>query len=136
MANKRVCPHTVTIYNYLGEDASGNAQYSPTVLSFVHLHLSRGVSANGTPSDSTRFHFFDDVSTASKTFVPYDEWQKLPIEKKKQSWTLNAHGLDFLYAGACQNEALPQGENLFRITRTVRFEMGRKCLWHWKVEAE
>lgn len=142
MASKRVCPHTITLFNYMGEDAEGKAQYSQTLLQFVHFRDGQGVNSGDTPADSTRLHIFDDTVLSEKGFMPYTEWVALPSEEKPVYWTISVAGAegggtDYFAVGDHRSNSmsLPTVKELFRITDVIRHAMGRRRMWHWRIEA-
>lgn len=138
MASRRVCPHTVTIFNYLGEDGDGNAEYSASVLKYVHAHIKEGIGAKSVADDETRVHIFDSTFECDKSYLPESEWLALSSEDKKKHWTLNAKGRDYFCFGdfGSSESNLPDFNLLFRIVGFSRLEMGSKRLHHWKVVAE
>lgn len=137
MATKRVCQHSITVFNHIGEDCFGNAMYSAAVLKNVHTHINEGVSSAEVANDDTRVHIFDDVLECDKAFLPYYEWSALEQEKKVQHWTLSPQGQDFFVFGSVKllGTALPTGLTLFRINRVSRRQIGSPRMWHWRVEA-
>jgi len=145
VASKRVCPHTITIFNFIGEDPEGNAMYAAAVLSNVHAHINEGMGAGDVSNDKTRVHIFDDTVECEKSFLPHGEWNALPEEEKVKFWTLCPEGKDYFSQGSLQQYdpatptnapvTLPRNVVLFRIMLISRLQMGRPRMWHWRVEA-
>ena len=162
--SERVCPHCITLYNFLGEDDDGNAMYASTLLAGVHIHVNEGMGSNDLSNDHTRVHIFDDIVAAQppqgveidrslfnltpynlkraldtpegeKPFVPFDEWSK--TTNKEQYWTLSPEGKDYFAIGDYRTTetALPTERTLFRVTTIGRREMGSRRMWHWRIEA-
>lgn len=162
--SKRVCPHCITLYNFLGEDDDGNAMYASTLLTGVHIHVNEGMGSTDLSNDTTRVHIFDDTVAAQppqgvtidpnlfdlspatleqalsipageKPFVPFREW--LTAANKEQYWTLNPEGRDYFSIGdnRTTDTVLPTDLTLFRITSISRREMGSRRMWHWRIEA-
>lgn len=164
MASERMCPHTITLFNFIGEDADGRASYSATILKNVHVRHKEGIGSTDAANDSTKVHIFDDTYTAlppdgqkidrtlfnltpfnliqalntpadEKPFVPYEEFSR--TTDREQYWSLSAEGKDYFALGEHQNtgDTLPGGVPLFRIISVSRRQIGRKRMWHWRIEA-
>lgn len=137
MASKRVCPHTITLFNFVGEDENGNSSYVACVLKNVHCHINEGVGSDGVANDDTRVHIFDDCVESEKTFLPHNEWLALPDDAKAHFWTLCPNGKDYFAYGskALNGTMLPQECTLFRIILVSRRKMGSRRMHHWRIEA-
>lgn len=164
MASNRVCPHCVTLFNFMGEDDGGRAMYTSTLLAGVHIHHIEGMGSVDLSKDFTRFHIFDDTTAAQppdgvtidrslfnlspynlrraldtpegeKPYVPYEEWSH--TTNKELYWTLNPEGKDYYAIGDHRTTGteLPTHLTLFRITNFGRREMGSCRMWHWRVES-
>lgn len=164
MATTRICPHSVTLFNYLGENQNGQAQYACTLLAGVHIFADVGMGNTDLSNDAVRVHIFDDIVAAQPTqgvtidknlfnlspfnlaraldtpegekpFVPYDEWKN--TTDKHQYWTLNPEGRDYIAIGdyRTMQSDLPTYCDLFRIVSVGRREMGSRRMWHWRVTA-
>lgn len=101
MATKRMLPHTVTLYNYIGE-VDDRAHYQPTVIRHCYAPLKVGVVASNPgrrSSDSGDLYIFDGRSKAyspdgsARTYLPHDKW--MASEEKDKYWTLSDDGKDF-----------------------------------------
>ena len=136
MATKSVCPHTITIFNYIGEDQDGNAKYTAAVLKYVHAHINEGAGAGDVSKDSTRAHIFDSVTECEKTFLSHRVWLALPDEEKVKYWTLCTDGKDYFAFGeaALFGTKLPDDCTLFRINLVARRQIGHRRTWHWRIE--
>lgn len=137
MASKRACPHTITLFNFVGEDENGNASYAAAVLKNVHCHINEGVGSGDVSNDDTRVHIFDDCVDSEKDFLPHDEWLALPDDAKARYWTLCPNGKDYFALGnkALFGTMLPQDCTLFRIILVSRRKMGSRRMHHWRIEA-
>lgn len=133
--SERVCPHCITLYNFLGEDDDGNAMYASTLLAGVHVYVNEGMGSTDLSNDPTRVHIFDDTAADEKPFVQFDEWSN--ASNKEQYWTLNPEGKDYFAIGdhRTTGNALPTEHTLFRITSIGRRQMGSRRMWHWRIEA-
>ena len=141
MASKRMCPQTVTLYNYVGE-VGGRATYIKTYLHHVKCIVYRGAdtSMQGRgESDTSKLYIFDDILYAANEagkevqYLPYDEWSQL--EDKTGYWTLSAEGDDFYVDGECSGE-LPTQTKKFRIAGFKRLDQGSPRLVHFEVDGE
>ena len=142
MGSKRVCPHTITLYNYMGEDASGNAKYARTLLKYVHTHINEGMGSGDVSEDKTRIHIFDDTVESNKPFLKHSEWTVLSDAEKVKFWTLCPEGKDYFAQGDIVGadtdivgEPLPTDVVLFRIMLISRLIVGTKRMHHWRIEA-
>ncbi|MBR3741035.1 MAG: hypothetical protein IKO94_01180 [Selenomonadaceae bacterium] len=164
MATNRMCPHSITLYNYLGEDQDGHAQYNSTYLDCVHVNLKEGITSTNAAEDATHVHIFDDLVIAlppsgivldrslfnlspynlqralktpqgEKPFVPYDEWKG--TTNKEQYWTLNPQGGDYFALGDHRQNGtgLPSNITTYKVTKIARFDMGSQRMHHWRIEA-
>lgn len=141
MASKRMCPQTVTLYNYVGE-VGGRATYVKTYLHNVKCIVYRGTATSMQgrgESDTSKLYIFDDVLFATNDagkeaqYLPYEEWLKL--EDKSCCWTLNTEGDDFYVDGECFEE-LPKKTKRFRIAGFKRLDQGSPRLIHFEVDGE
>lgn len=161
MANKRMCPQSVMLKNYVGEVA-GVATYATTYLHNVKFIIYRGVS---TPvqgrgeSDTAKLYIFDDILFAADDsgtevqYLPHEEWVQL--EDKSGYWTLSLDGDDFIhevfydiketgstivgeaYPGVSfvgEGKAAPHYGTKFRIKGVKRLKQGSRRLWHFEVD--
>lgn len=164
MGTKRVCPHTITLFNFTGEDENGNARYNPVLLQWVHVFKKEGINAANSADDAPHVHIFDDTVIASPPdnvtldrslfdlspdtlslaletphgevpYVPYSEWKD--TAHQEQYWTLNPEGRDYFAVGDYRSagNTLPTAVPLFRITDIERHDMGTPRMWHWRIEA-
>lgn len=165
MATKRVCPHTITLFNFTGEDENGNARYNSVLLEWVHVFKKEGINSNNSADDAPHAHIFDDtvivssapnvtldrslynelspysLSRALETtkgevpFVPYEEWKN--TAHQEQYWTLSPEGRDYFALGDQRrtDHALPTDVPIFKITNVERHDMGSRRMWHWRIEA-
>lgn len=164
MGTKRVCPHVITLFNFTGEDAGGNACYNPVLLEWVHVFKKEGINAANSADDAPHVHIFDDtvIATPPNTvtldrslynlspynlrraletptgevpFVPYEEWKN--TSNQEQYWTISTEGKDYFAEGDHRSagHALPAGVPLFRITDVERHDVGSPRMWHWRIEA-
>lgn len=119
MGSERVCPHSITLYSFTGEDADGHALYRRTLLQGVHVHESQGVKGGENSDDYVRVHIFDDTVKAS------------------DGWTISPEGKDYFAIGdhTAPDGVLPTALPLFRIVTVARREMGSRRMWHWRIEA-
>lgn len=128
MARARMCPHTVTLFNYLGENEDRKAMYSATILYHVHLFDLEGVQGMESTNDHPRMHIFDDqvvampsdgtsvylgaynlsllnrlppesIPQGERAFLSFEEWNGLNETTKKLFWTLSAEGRDYFAKG-------------------------------------
>lgn len=136
MATKRVCPDTITVFNFLGENEQGKAMYSSAVLRNVHVHIGEGLGKTHLSNDTTRLHVFDGTVKASKPFLPYSQWKD--IVNKDEYWTLNPDERDYFALGKKEmnGEELPTTCTMYRINKVVRRKIGQRRMWHWRVEAQ
>ena len=141
MATKRMCPQSVTLYNYVGE-VGGRATYIKTYLHNVKCIVYRGADASTQgrgESDTSRLYIFDDILYAANEagmevrYLPYEEWFKL--ENKAGYWTLSSDGDDFYVDGECSDE-LPKKTKRFRIKGFKRLDQGSSRLVHFEVDGE
>ena len=141
MASKRMCPDTVTLYNYIGE-VGGRATYIKTYLQNVKciVYLGVGTSTQGRgESDTSMLYIFDDMLYAVNEdgeevqYMPYEEWLKL--EDKAGYWTLNFDGDDFYVKGE-RIDAIPKKTKKFRIVGFKRLDQGRPRMAHFEVNGE
>lgn len=137
MATKRMCPHRITLFNFLGEDQEGNAQFSSVLLMNVHVNRKDGVNATNSAADAPHVHIFDDLAESSpeKTFLPFDEWKALSGERD-QYWTLNPEGGDYFAVGdhRTADGRLPDGVAVYKIINVARRDVGKSRMWHWRIE--
>lgn len=164
VATKRMVPHSITLYNFLGEDEDGHARYNNTFLDCVHVNLNEGVNATNSADDNVHVHIFDDLVVAlplpeitldrslfnlspfnlqrametpagEKPFVPYDEWKT--VSEKEQYWTLNPDGGDYFAVGDHRQSgrSLPENLTLYKIIKVAHFAMGSRRMHHWRIEA-
>lgn len=142
MATERMCPHAITLYNFVKVDDDGNDVFSCTFLSSVHVNLGAGTHGVDNPDDEAKVHIFDDLVSAKaadtgarRTFMPYPDWLK--SEDKSGYWTLSPQGKDYFVAGtkAVSGTRLPTDAELLRIVSVKRLEMGSSRMWHWKIGA-
>lgn len=164
MATRKMCPHCITLYNYLGEDANGRALYNCTLLNNVHVYEGEGVNATNSADDNPHVHIFEDMVEAyplpdviinkslynlspynltramatpeeQKPFVPYDEWKD--TAEKEQYWTLNPEGGDYFAVGDHRQSgrSLPTNLTLFRVTNIAHRHIGSRRMHHWRIEA-
>ena len=124
-------PHAAVLRNYTGEDVNGEAQYLPTLLSFVYVERLRKVSSSGVglnPEDQVRLFIFDDASIVTaengvrKSFVTPSVWKDLSADQRVTAWTMQ-DGKDKLDAGG----------DTYRLTSVERFDAGSRRMWHWEV---
>lgn len=136
MATKRVCQHSITVFNYMGEDSDGNAMYSAAVLKNVHTHINEGIGSGDVANDNTRVHIFDDVVESEKAFLPHDKWVLLSDTEKARFWTLCSEGKDYfsLDHEPVHETMLPSNCSLFRIIVVSRRKIGSRRMWHWRIE--
>lgn len=137
MGSNRVCPHSITLYNYVGENDAGKAQYVAALLTGVHVRASKGISSGDTSKDAARVHIFDDTAICDKTFMPHDEWAAAEDSVKEQHWTLDQTGMDYFAIGdtGISEGSLPTHLTLFRINEISRKELGSRRMWHWRIDA-
>lgn len=164
MGTKRVCPHTITLFNYTGEDENGNACYNPVLLEWVHVFKKEGINATNSADDAPHVHIFDDTVIASPPgnvtldrslytltpdslqraletpqgevpYVPYNEWKT--ALHQEQYWTLSTEGKDYFAIGDQRrtDHKLPTDVPIFRITDVERHDVGTRRMWHWRIEA-
>lgn len=139
MASKRMCPQTVTLYNYVGE-VGGRATYVKTYLHNVKCIVYRGASTSMQgrgEGDTSKLYIFDDIlyaegaSNTEVSYLPHDEWLK--AENKDSYWTLNTAGDDFYVDGEC-SDAYPRREQKFKIAGFKRLDQGSPRLVHFEVD--
>mgnify|MGYP003298454568 CR=1 FL=1 len=79
MASKRTLPHTVKLFNYIGE-VDDVAEYQESIIHFCYCTWAEGASSYASPSDSAKLYVFDMNSVVTstggtrRTFVPPEEW--------------------------------------------------------------
>lgn len=141
MASKRMCPQTVTLYNYVGE-VGGRATYVKTYLHNVKCIVYRGADSSMQgrgENDTSMLYIFDDILYAANEsgvevqYLPYDEWKNL--ESKDGYWTLSTDGDDFYVDGEFVDE-LPRKTKKFRIVGLKRLDQGSPRLVHFEVNGE
>lgn len=140
MTGKRMLPHTVTLYNYVGEDTDGKASYVVTVLRNVYCTAQTGTDFDREGKKSTnkaQLYIFDANSVAEssdgfpKKYLPYSEW--LASNHKELYWTLSDQGDDYF---AQREIVITRPQDIpcaFRIVNTKRYEAGQRRMWHWTV---
>lgn len=164
MGTKRVCPHTITLFNFNGEDADGNACYNCALLEWVHVFKKEGINATNSADDAPHVHIFDDTVIVTPPdnvtldrslynlspynllraldtlpgempYVPYEEWKD--TTNQEQYWTLNPEGRDYFAIGDQRrtDHRLPTQVPIFRITDIERHDVGSRRMWHWRIEA-
>lgn len=156
MASRRVLPHTVTLYNYLGEDSDGQASYVTTVLRGVNAQVIRGTSRTGgnaatggqeTPADSLKVFFFihrshaESVGGRRKKSVKPEAWvDGFPNRNPADAWTFREDGRDIMTLG--QDEPMkdrkpPPGKDWFKV-RAVHdhARIGSPSVRHYMIEGK
>ena len=58
MASRRVLPHTVHLFNYIGE-VNDEAQFQESVIRFCYCSWNEGSGSAKAPSDSAKLYVFD-----------------------------------------------------------------------------
>lgn len=140
MANPRVCPHTITVFNHVGKDESRRDIFQATVIAGVHVFHQEGQISNDAANDALRVHIFDDCASPSsqRSFIDYKAFSNLEKLERYFYWTLSPDGHDYIAEGeqdTDENGYLPEGITLYRIKKIGRREMGTERMHHWKVEA-
>lgn len=130
MASKRMCPQSVTLYNYVGE-VNRRATYVVTYLHNVKCIVYRGVSSSiqgRGEADTSKLYIFDDILYAANEkneevqYLPHKEWAVL--DDKTGYWTLSPDGEDFY---------ISDGEK-FEVKGFKRLDQGSPRLVHFEVD--
>lgn len=111
---------TVTIFNRLGEDENGNAQYKPCIFRNVYIeskHASNPVYSGERNNDNFRLYLFTD-----RGYLPREQFLASP----GNHWTLEPG--DLLARGI--HKEIPK--NPFRIN-TINVFYARDKFHHWEV---
>lgn len=136
MASKRVCPHAITLYNYLGE-TDGKARYARTLITNVHVSASGGIAAGDVSRDGVRVYVFDDVSECEKLYLPCEKWAA--GNDHERYWTVHTDGSDYIALGDMPDSddgTLPTQHTLYKINSISRRQIGSRRVWHWRIEAQ
>lgn len=141
MASKRMCPQTVTMYNYAGE-VNDKASYVKTYLHHVKCIVYRGADSSiqgRGETDASKLYIFDDILFAADSsghevqYISPEEWQRL--SDKTGYWTMSTDGDDFYVDGECP-EDYPRKEKKFRIAGIKRLDQGSRRMVHFEVDGE
>ena len=110
MARHRMLPHTITLFNFVGEDENYKSSYMVTILKNVHCVLHKGsvFSTIGTkPNDKADLYIFENYVIATdkdgnkKQYIPPDKWDE--CTHKERYWTLHDDGTDIFVKGICSS---------------------------------
>ena len=144
MPNKRLLNKSITLFNYIGENDDGKAEYSVTYLDRVAIEKTTGYSA-GTVStnaaDNVILFIFDRQSVAydkygdRKMFLPYLKWQK--SEAKEAFWTIREESQkDFWVEGIVRDTEIKKLPETYRIIRASHLQAGSTRMHHWEIVNE
>jgi hypothetical protein len=128
-------PDSATLYNYIGEDADGNALYIRTCFTQCRVVLTTG-SRLENEDDNITVLLFDafTLATNGATVKSYCDPRAFEtLTDKNAHWTLRDDGKDWITKGARTDDQPPADGTAFAIRTTKRNQMGSYDLWHWKV---
>ena len=130
MASRRMLPHTVRLFNYIGE-VDDVAEYQESIIRFCYCTWIEGASSASSPSDSAKLYVFDANSIVTspggtrRTFVPPEEWSDCC--GKAMHYTFSDNGNDYFQ--------METGEK-FLIRHYRHMKAGSKRMWHFEVEGK
>ena len=134
MANRRMLPDKITLYNYVGEEGY-NAVFQETVISHCYCPVTLGASEAGaerSPTDSADLFIFDFASEATDSegnkvqYLPCDQWEALP--DKAGYWTLREDSKDYFVKDGHSSK--------LKVTKFCHLVAGSKRMWHFEVKGE
>lgn len=140
MPNKRLIPHTITLFNFAGENDNYESDYLVTILRNVMCMPHKGsvFSTMGTNSNnSADLYIFErgviatDKNGNTRQYLPPNEWNE--CEDKSQYWTIHDNGTDCFIENECQDDTPP--EEALYINGVVHYNMGTPRMRHWEVYA-
>lgn len=150
MATLRVLPHTVTLYNSLGE-IDYKKSYQITVLEKVYFGYNEGVKSGKTSEDAFTLYYFDNRSAAynvidgrriSAKFLPYHEWYKSLLTAptyQRGFFTFSKTGDDYVVRDKVfvdDVKDFARYTDKFTITHVERYKAGTPRMWHYKCTGE
>lgn len=134
MPRRSMKPHTVHLFNYVGE-VNDVATYQEVVIKNCYCNLDDGVSSinsGKTTNDSARLYIFKrDAKIVSPAgvamkYLPFEAWMKLA--DKAGSWTINPNGKDYFVLEGRSNRLI--------IQRFADNEVGSRRMWHFEVDGK
>ncbi len=143
MALSKILNDTITLFNYIGEDADGNPNYQKTYFNNVYFKPIEGMTPTVKGDDSSssaNLFIFDCVSKArgimnrEKTFCDYSLWE-IKSESDKY-WTLSPDGKDYVVQGHIKESIDPANiAGAMVINSFIHYNMGLKRHHHWEINA-
>ncbi len=142
MPSKRVLNKTITLFNFLGEDQFGQAQYSVTYLENVAVEKIAGAKRSSYSSisdDSVVLYVFPnsllsyDKNGYKKAFMPYKLWKE--SNSKEAFWTFRENQKDFFINGVYRDGDAKKNYEAFKIQKVAYFDEGTRRMHHWEINA-
>ena len=131
MASLRMLPHTVELYNRLGE-VNDEVMHQRSIITRCYCYSSAASSLTTRgqePKDGAYLYIFDKASIVTdpqtgnvRSFLPYSEWQN-QVDKTPY-WTLN------------DDDYFVMGEQKFRIRSHSHKVQGSRRMWHFEVNGK
>lgn len=138
MTRKRMLPHTITLFNYIGDNENGN-EYAVTIIKNVMCMPAIGTTfttKGDNSNDYADLYIFENNSIAydiygnMKTYLPAAQWNEL--KDKTGFWTLNER--DYFVKGIFNEESNPaEIEGAIVINSYNHFDMGTLRMRHWEI---
>lgn len=130
MASRRVLPHTVHLFNYIGE-VNDEAQFQESVIRFCYCSWNEGSGSSKAPSDSAKLYVFDansiieDAAGNRRTYISPEAWRM--CADKSNHFTFSDNGNDYFQ--------IDDGEK-FSIRKCSHKVAGSRRMWHHEVEGK
>lgn len=136
MPSHRMMPHTITLFNYVGE-VNGEATFNKTIIRGVMIDENFGArqSMQGLSADDTAALYIFDVNASAESeegfereYLSHAEWQE--NEAKSMYWTLCEK--DYFVMGET-DVSVPYDIKSFKINHYQRYDMGTRKMRHFEV---
>lgn len=130
MASRRMLPHTVHLFNYIGE-VNDEALFQESVIRFCYCVWKEGAGSAKSPSDSAKLYVFDansiieDANGKRRTYISPAEWSA--CSDKGNHFTFSDNGNDYFQ--------FENGEKMF-IRSSSHKVAGSRRMWHFEVEGK
>lgn len=140
MANKRMLPHTITLFNFVDE-IDYKPVYEITILKNVMCNITQGITPSTrerNPNDFADLYIFTknveatDINGNLKTYIPLEQWNE--CEDKSFYWTINTEGKDFFAKGIYLDVDDPtEILDATEINSALYLDVGSPRMWHWEI---
>ena len=134
MPRKNMIPHTVHLFNYVGE-VNDVAKYQEVVIKRCYCNISEGVGTSSSgkkTNDAVKLYIFkrDSIVLSSAgspvRYIPIDKWEEL--KAKTGYWTINPNDKDYF--------VLDGRKERFKVKSVADNEVGSHRMWHYEVSGK